>query len=240
MIPTEQLCAYNWLVVAYISLMGNVNLGVCQATTLTELFIQVKQLLYLKKDTDLFEPDARGLEVRRISITRRRQRLVTGFMVFYHFGVIFIYGYLIQSQHIARYPDLCSAVAFVKQYSEDDRPQLGIYNYFRFATTMIINCWLLIITAMISTTIRKLSDDWTLKKNNRRLLVVIWCFIIVYSSWSVQDICVILFGYKNFFVANLVWLLINLANYLPIFLVLYTHFKNMQSFQKIMGTWIKS
>ena len=73
-------------------------------------------------------------------------------------------------------------------------------------------------------------DDWTLKKNNRRLLVVIWCFIIVYSSWSVQDICVILFGYKNFFVANLVWLLINLANYLPIFLVLYTHFKNMQSF----------
>ena len=42
MIPTEQLCAYNWLVVAYISLMGNVNLGVCQATTLTELFIQVK------------------------------------------------------------------------------------------------------------------------------------------------------------------------------------------------------
>ena len=42
MIPTEQLCTYNWLVVAYISLMGNVNLGVCQATTLTELFIQVK------------------------------------------------------------------------------------------------------------------------------------------------------------------------------------------------------
>ena len=62
LIPNEQFCTYKWLVVAYIPSLGNLNLGVCQASTLTSLLIQVKQLFKLKKDTDSSGIDAISLE----------------------------------------------------------------------------------------------------------------------------------------------------------------------------------
>ena len=53
-------------------------------------------------------------------------------------------------------------------------------NLYKIVNNAIVVIWLVVVTLVLSKTVRNASDGWTLKRNNRRLLVIIWAFITVY------------------------------------------------------------
>ena len=140
-----------------------------------------------------------ALEQKRFEITRKQQRVVTLIMVLYHvfFGAFYICFIVYQHDLRNRTPDYCSAKAFVGK--ANIKQLLGFYNVSRLIVTVIINTWLLVVTGILSRTIRKSTDDWTLIKNNRRLLMIIWGFIILYSTFVIQETCFVIWGYQSFF-----------------------------------------
>ena len=63
----------------------------------------------------------------------------------------------------------------------------------------IVIVWLTVVTYQLSKTIKMGSSDWTLKKNNKRLLVIIWTFICVYVLSSIFNYYMIVVGFRNLF-----------------------------------------
>ena len=140
-----------------------------------------------------------ALEQKRFEITRKQQRVVTLIMVLYHvfFGAFYIWFIFYQHDLRNSKPEYCSAKAFLGK--QNIRQLLGVYNVSRQIVTVIINTWLLVVTGILSRTIRKSTDDWTLIKNNRRLLMIIWGFIILYTTFVIQETCFVIWGYQSFF-----------------------------------------
>ena len=112
---------------------------------------------------------------------------------------------------------------------------------FKLVVSSLIVLWLILATMILSRMLRSETEDWTLTKNNGRLLVVVWGFITAYSSTIIFAILVLEYGYKNVFQMSLLWLLIPaLCNYIPISLVLYLHFRNVHSLGQVILKWVKS
>ena len=65
--------------------------------------------------------------------------------------------------------------------------------------SLFINVWLIAVTLMLSRILQAETEDWTLMKNNRRLLLVVWGFIIAFSGWTVLDVYIYFIGYKSVF-----------------------------------------
>ena len=111
----------------------------------------------------------------------------------------------------------------------------------RYLGSIFINTWLIVVTFKLSRMLRTETENWTLTKNNGRLLVVVWGFIAAYSSTIIFAILVLKYGYKSVFQMTLLWLLIPaLCNYIPISLVLYLHFRNVHSLGQVILKWVKS
>ena len=124
---------------------------------------------------------------------------MTRITIFYHIIAAAFYAAFIIFEHYFRStkPEYCYPIAFVgKDYM---KRLFGFYPYFRIIVTVLINTWLIIVTSILSRTIRKQTDDWTLQKNNKRLLVIIWSFIIVYSAFDIQEVLVFIGGYRTLF-----------------------------------------
>ena len=62
---------------------------------------------------------------------------------------------------------------------------------FKLVVSSLIVLWLILATMILSRMLRSETEDWTLTKNNGRLLVVIWGFIIAYSSTIIFAILVL-------------------------------------------------
>ena len=65
--------------------------------------------------------------------------------------------------------------------------------------SLFINVWLIAVTLMLSRILQAETEDWTLMKNNRRLLLVVWGFIIAFSGWTILDVYIYFIGYKSVF-----------------------------------------
>ena len=181
------------------------------------------------------------LEQKRIIITKKHQSIVTFVMVLYHLlSAIFIFLYIIH-EHKFRNSDkekYCNPAAFIN--AANSSALIGTYNIYRSIISVIEIVWLTVVTYQLSKTIKLGSNDWTLKKNNKRLLVIIWTFITVYVLSSFFNYYMIVVGFNNLFEEQICWLADNFFNYIPIFLVLFAHLRNMQSFFKIMVTWMQN
>ena len=147
---------------------------------------------------------------------------------------------MVVHQHIERKNDSthsCRPEVFL----QEEKDYEGDEDYIRLVTSLSINLWLIIATFILSRMLSSETEDWTLMKNNRRFLVVIWGFITAYIGWVVYDFCVYLKGYKDFFQMTMLWLLIPfVCNYIPISLVLYLHFRNVHSLGQVIQKWIKN
>lgn len=75
----------------------------------------------------------------------------------------------------------------------------GDQDYSQMGLSLFINSWLIVVTLILSRILQVETEDWTLMKNNRRLLLVVWGFIAAFSSWLALDIYVYFHGYKNVF-----------------------------------------
>ena len=115
----------------------------------------------------------------------------------------------------------------------------GDIDVLRISMSGLINGWLIVVTFMLGRILKEETEDWTLMKDNRRLLLVVWSFFITYSGWLINDICVFALGYDSIFIMNMSWLLIpTCCNYIPIALVLYLHSQNAQSLVKVIMKWL--
>ena len=116
----------------------------------------------------------------------------------------------------------------------------GDQDFIRIGCSGLINAWLVVVTLMLGRILKAETEDWTLMKDNRRLLVVVCSFVIAYSGWLINDICVTAMGYNNIFVMHMSWLLIPTScNYIPIGLVLYLHSQNSQSLVRVIMKWVQ-
>ena len=75
----------------------------------------------------------------------------------------------------------------------------GDQDYSQMGLSLFINSWLIVVTLMLSRILQVETEDWTLMNNNRRLLLVVWGFIIAFSSWLALDIYVYFKGYESVF-----------------------------------------
>ena len=160
-------------------------------------------------------------------------------MILYHFATVAFYIVYIVYEHNLRNekPQLyCISTAFVGR--DLIQSLIGFYSLFRIVMIIMINTWLIFATASLSKIVRKETEDWSLTKNNRRLIVIIWAFVTAYSGWFFFELFTFFRGYHSLFENQMLWLLNSLLNYIPIFLVLFTHFRNMQSFFKMIKTWM--
>ena len=69
----------------------------------------------------------------------------------------------------------------------------------RYFGSIFINTWLIIVTFKLSRMLRTETENWTLTKNNLRLLTIVWGYIISYLSLTVYDIYISIAGYKSIF-----------------------------------------
>ena len=69
----------------------------------------------------------------------------------------------------------------------------------RYLGSSIINTWLIVVTFKLSRMLRTETENWTLTKNNLRLLTIVWGYIISYLSLTVYDIYISIAGYKSIF-----------------------------------------
>ena len=114
-------------------------------------------------------------------------------------------------------------------------------NGFEIYVSLAVTIWLMVITCVLSRILRTETEDWTLTKDNSRLLTMVWGFILIYSSWIVEDLILIVAGYQSIFEMSLLWMLTPfVCNFVPISIVLYIHFRNVQSLVKVINKWVKS
>ena len=136
------------------------------------------------------------LEQKRIKITRKHQSIVTLVMILYHIlSSLFVFLYILH-EHKFRNSDkekYCNPAAFID--AANSGALIGTYNYCRTTVAVIMIVWLTVVTSLLSRTIKLGTNDWTLKKNNKRLLVIIWTFIIVYVLGSVFNLSMIFVGF---------------------------------------------
>ena len=127
------------------------------------------------------ETDPMALEQRRIRMTRNRQRIVTASMVIHHivsgcfYASYVVYEHDIRTNGPVKY---CSPNIFIGHSAGSDLVEA--INLYKIIMNLIVVVWLVVVTSILSKTVRNASDGWTLKRNNRRLLVIIWAFITVY------------------------------------------------------------
>ena len=69
----------------------------------------------------------------------------------------------------------------------------------RYLGSIFINTWLIVVTFKLSRMLRTETENWTLTKNNLRLLTIVWGYIISYLSLTIYDIYISIAGYKSIF-----------------------------------------
>ena len=104
-LPDQDICKLPWLIFTKIPSFLDLNLGVCQASILTQLIIKLRQLFGLKNDTDSLRSsgvEVIQLEHKRISTTHKRIAIIRGITVFINVGLLIACGYVIYYQYHER------------------------------------------------------------------------------------------------------------------------------------------
>ena len=192
----------------------------------------------MKKDLEDIDIDVSTVELTRIAKTRRLQRIVKITTVASNALVIAAYiAYVIGEATYRRSltdADACSASAYLDGGGTALR-DYSPYAWLRFVVSVIINSWLIIVSGVLSKLVRGEAETG-LFKENCRILLIIWGFIVTYIGWTIYAVAVTIVGYGTLFEINMTWLVFPaFCNFGPIALVLYTHFRNVQSISKILS-----
>ena len=194
----------------------------------------------MKKDLEDINVDVRTVEMDRITKTRRLQQMVKIGVVVMNCLVLtayiaFVVGE-VEYRKSLRHKDDCTAKAYLEDGGSSLAGLFAPYAWARFGFSIIINVWLIIVTCMLSTTLRGEADGGLLKEYCR-LLLIIWGFILTYIGWTIYVITASFVGYESLFELTMAFIITpGFCNFAPISLVFYTHFRNVTSVSTILSS----
>ena len=147
----------------------------------------------MKKDLQEIDVDEHTVEVNRIAKTRRLQRMVKIGVVVLNGSVLvafvsFVVGEIDFRKGLPPGTYSCSALAYL---DKGDTVVLHYVPYFwtRFIFCVITNVWLIIVSGMLSS-ILKGETEGGFFKENCRILLIIWGFILTYIGWTIYDMII--------------------------------------------------
>ena len=176
--------------------------------------------------------DIKALQIKKFNNLCRINRIVVVVSTCMILGIYFADTYIWLSMTYKK--DICDAEEI--RFSDTILLYYEVYIIVHTVIALAIDIWLIIVTILIHKLLNK-SVVQGLGQEKRRIQMILIGFVVAFGIWTIFDVTVNYWGIPNWpdFTISVVTLLITpaLGNFCPIGFILYTHFRNIMSTQKV-------